>query len=174
MGISTATAAAVAGAAAAVGYGVGYMTTPRDEDVFSPRAEGMYLAKGGWKKKKAVDPNAVVEAGDAKKGAALFKAKCATCHSCMEGGPTKQGPNLYGIMGKEAGKSSGFKFTKNILSAGITWDDDAMHKWLENPKAMVKGTSMAFPGFKKEENRSDVIAYLNSIREDAPPPTRGH
>ena len=30
---------------------------------------------------------------------------------------------------------------------------------------VVKGTSMAFPGFKKEADRSDVIAYLNSLNE---------
>ena len=134
MGITTATAAAVAGAAAAVGYAAGkWVNGPASDANNDPP---MYLAKGGWKVKKEVDPNAVVEAGDAKKGAALFKAKCATCHSCFEGGPTKQGPNLYGIMGKEAGKSKGFKFTKNILGAGITWDDDMMHKWLENPKGV--------------------------------------
>jgi cytochrome c2 len=28
---------------------------------------------------------------------------------------------------------------------------------------MVKGTSMAFPGFKKETDRADVIAYLHSL-----------
>ena len=30
--------------------------------------------------------------------------------------------------------SKGFKFTKNILKAEIKWDDETMHKWLENPK----------------------------------------
>jgi len=30
---------------------------------------------------------------------------------------------------------------------------------------MVKGTSMAFPGFKKETDRIDVIAYLHTLSE---------
>ena len=30
-------------------------------------------------------------AGNATNGAKLFKAKCATCHTCNEGGPNKQG-----------------------------------------------------------------------------------
>ena len=111
MGLSTATAAAVAAGAAAVGYAAGYLTAPQpqgDEHAaggMSPeglRAEGYYLSKGGWKKKKAKDAAAEEVTGDVKKGAALFKAKCSTCHSCIENGPTKQGPNLYGIMGKEA------------------------------------------------------------------------
>lgn len=31
-------------------------------------------------------------------GAKLFKAKCAQCHTCNEGGPNKQGPNLFGVI----------------------------------------------------------------------------
>ena len=28
----------------------------------------------------------------------------------------------------------------------------------------VKGTSMAFPGFKKDQDRNDVIAYLGTMK----------
>jgi hypothetical protein len=112
MGVTTATAAAVAGVAGAVGYAAGYFTGSGGEvhqelaaGGMTPgqlKSEGYYLAKGGWKKKK--DDTAATDEiiGDVKKGAALFKAKCSTCHSCLQGGPTKQGPNLYGIMGMEA------------------------------------------------------------------------
>ena len=62
--------------------------------------------------------------------------------------------------------SKGYKFTKNLATSGIKWDTEAMYKWLENPKNMVKGTSMAFPGFKKETDRANVIAYLHSISAD--------
>ena len=44
------------------------------------------------------------DTGDAKKGAKLFKAKCASCHTITQNGPNMQGPNLFGIMGEEAGK----------------------------------------------------------------------
>lgn len=173
MGVSTTTAAIIGGSAAAAGYAIGYLTSPREHQLsehaaggMAPdqlRKEGFVLAKGGWKKKKVSDTPAEELTGDAKKGAALFKAKCSTCHSCIANGPTKQGPNLHNIMGKEAAKSAGFKFTKNMAKSGIVWDDEAMHKWLTNPKAVVKGTSMAFPGFKKETDRADVIAYLHSL-----------
>ena len=42
--------------------------------------------------------------GKAEGGAKLFKAKCATCHTSNEGGPNKQGPNLYGVMGRQSGQ----------------------------------------------------------------------
>ena len=33
-----------------------------------------------------------------------------------------------------------------------------------NPKKYIKGTNMAFPGFKKEQDRADVVAYLNTMK----------
>ena len=43
--------------------------------------------------------------GKAEAGAKLFKAKCATCHTSNEGGPNKQGPNLYGVIGRQSGQA---------------------------------------------------------------------
>jgi len=37
-------------------------------------------------------------------------------------------------------------------------------RYLENPKKYIKGTNMAFPGFKKEQDRADVVAYLNTMK----------
>lgn len=34
--------------------------------------------------------------GDAKKGAGLFKTRCAQCHTVGAGEPNKVGPNLHG------------------------------------------------------------------------------
>lgn len=120
---------------------------------------------------KAAEPTAAMPAapagpgeGDAKQGAALFKAKCATCHTCNDGGPNKQGPNLFGVMGRASGTVSGFGYTKANKESGLIWTNQDMFEFLTNPKAKIKGTSMAFPGFKKEKDRNDVIAYLNSLK----------
>ena len=32
-----------------------------------------------------------------------------------------------------------------------------MFDYLANPKKYIKGTNMAFPGFKKEQDRADVV-----------------
>jgi len=69
-------------------------------------------------------------AGNATNGAKLFKAKCATCHTCNEGGPNKQGPNLYGVMGRQSGQVAGFKYTKANKESGITWGDDTLFAYL--------------------------------------------
>ena len=102
--------------------------------------------------------------GDATSGAKLFKAKCATCHTCNEGGPNKQGPNLFGVMGRQSGQVDGFKYTAANKGSGIMWAEQTMFDYLANPKKYIKGTNMAFPGFKAEKDRADVIAYLNTMK----------
>merc|ERR1719214_216920 len=46
------------------------------------------------------EPEVEVPTGDVKKGAKLFKGKCAQCHTINAGGPTKQGPNLHALIGR--------------------------------------------------------------------------
>jgi cytochrome c len=44
--------------------------------------------------------------------------------------------------------------------SGVVWDEAALTKYLHDPKAMVKGNKMAFPGLKSDEDIANVIAYL--------------
>ena len=94
----------------------------------------------------------------------LVARRCATCHTANEGGPNKQGPNLWGVIGRQSGQVAGFKYTAANKGSGITWDNQSMFDYLANPKKYIKGTNMAFPGFKKEQDRADVVAYLNTMK----------
>ncbi len=47
-----------------------------------------------------------------------------------------------------------------ILIAGITWNEDTLFEYLENPKKYIPGTKMVFAGLKKPQERADLIAYL--------------
>ena len=50
---------------------------------------------------------------------------------------------------------------------GGIWSPDRLDAFLTKPKDEVKGTKMGFAGLKKDDERADVIAYLNSS-SDAP------
>jgi len=54
-----------------------------------------------------------------------FKKSCGTCHAAAADATPRQGPNLFGIFGREAGKVDGFKYSPKFLagSGGIVWDD---------------------------------------------------
>ena len=43
------------------------------------------------------------------------------------------------------------------------WTPDVLNEFLENPSQYAPGTSMAYRGVKKVEDRANLIAYLDSI-----------
>jgi cytochrome c len=96
--------------------------------------------------------------GDTARGQRVF-AQCMTCHSAEEG-VNRTGPSLYGIIGRKAGTIAGFRYSDANKNSGITWTEQEMYTYLENPKAKIPGTIMAFVGLKNSQQRADVIAYL--------------
>lgn len=109
----------------------------------------------------SADPALIAE------GERQFK-KCAACHKVGEGARNGTGPQLNGIVNRAAGTIDGFKYSKplaDMAAGGLVWDDAALHAFLENPKAFVKGTRMSFAGMKGEGDRAAVIAYLATFAE---------
>ncbi|KAI9842808.1 MAG: hypothetical protein M1837_006911 [Sclerophora amabilis] len=95
--------------------------------------------------------------GDSKKGANLFKTRCAQCHNLAEGEGNKIGPNLHGLFGRKTGQVEGFSYTDANKNKAVTWKEDTLFAYLENPKKYIPGTKMAFGGLKKEKDRNDLI-----------------
>jgi cytochrome c len=109
---------------------------------------------------------------DPAKGEQLFK-KCASCHSVEKGAGNKVGPNLYGVVGRPIAQLGDFGYSaamKSFAEGGKqVWNWDHLNNFLLAPKKYIKGTAMGFAGDKKDQERADVMAYLNS-KSDAPLP----
>ncbi|KAJ7043813.1 cytochrome c [Mycena alexandri] len=97
--------------------------------------------------------------GDAGKGASLFKTRCAQCHTLGKGEPNKVGPNLHGRV-IHIFRVEGFSYTAANVNKGVTWGEETLFEYLENPKKYIPGTKMAFAGLKKEKDRNDLIVHL--------------
>ena len=95
-------------------------------------------------------------------GTTLFKQQCATCHTTNLSDPTRQGPSLFKIVGRPAGKADGFRYSAGFAKADFVWDDTRLDAYLANPQAMVPGSIMAYRQ-SKPETRAAIIAYLKEL-----------
>jgi len=102
-------------------------------------------------------------AGDPQKGQTVFIV-CKVCHS-LDAGKNLVGPSLHGLFGRKSGSVAGFNYSPAMKNANITWDADALNKYLTDPKAFVPGDKMIFPGLKDEDKRRDVITYLQQATQ---------
>lgn len=110
----------------------------------------------------------LIKAGNLENGKDVFK-KCAACHTLEKGGTHKQGPNLYGVVGREVGKVAGAKYSDALKAKGGKWTFEALQDYLYDPKGSIPGNIMAFGGVKDNADLGSVLVYLNSLA-DAPAP----
>jgi cytochrome c len=47
-----------------------------------------------------------------------------------------------------------------MKTSGVVWDEEAIDKYIADPRGFIKGNRMAFPGLKRPEDRQNVIAYI--------------
>jgi len=104
-------------------------------------------------------------AQDAAAGEKVF-AKCKICHQIGEGAKNAVGPELNAVVGRKAGIGEGYNYSNANKNSGLTWDEATLKQYLKNPRGMVPGTKMIFPGLSSEKDIDDVIAYLKQFGPD--------
>jgi cytochrome c len=98
--------------------------------------------------------------GSAEKGRLEF-APCRTCHYPDAFMGHNNGPNLYQIFGKVAGKQPGFEYySETFKVAQFVWTPRLMYAWLENPMKMFPDSGMMSLGVPDPQARADLISYL--------------
>lgn len=92
-----------------------------------------------------------------------FKKSCGTCHIAEAGAPIRQGPNLWGVLGRKAATLGGFKFSDALKATDIVWDEMTLDQWITNAGKMVPGTTMMYRQ-RNAEKRLKIITYLKTRR----------
>ena len=77
------------------------------------------------------------------------------------------GPNLWSVIGRQAGVVSDYKYSKAMSEYKKAWTFEELNGYLIKPAKWIKGTKMAFAGLRKEKDRASVILYMNS-KSDSP------
>lgn len=109
-------------------------------------------------------PGAAEDLGDPERGAKLF-AQCKSCHMVGEGARNRVGPHLNELFDRRAAGLEGYRYSADMERAGadgLTWTAETLDLYIENPKALVTGTRMAFRGIDDAQARHDLIAFLRA------------
>ena len=110
----------------------------------------------------------VATGGDAKKGRTAF-AKCASCHEVGRAAHGGFGPQLNGIVGRQAGASTDFRYSPAMKQAGFVWTEDRLRAFLKSPDDVVPGNKMRFWGLRSDREIDDLLAYLRTFPALHPP-----
>jgi cytochrome c len=107
--------------------------------------------------------HAAAQAGpDIQAGRAVFKARCASCHSVAP--RSTFGPHLHAIIGRPAASASDYRYSPAMKASGIEWSRQSLAAFLQAPGEVVPGTTMRFRGIGNGKQLEDLLAYLQSQR----------
>ena len=104
-------------------------------------------------------------AGDAEAGGKLFSKTCGGCHSIGENARSGFGPHLNGVVGRQAGSLPGYQFSEALKNSGVVWTPETLAAYIEAPKKVVKGTRMIFWGISDPEKIANLLAYIETFKD---------
>jgi cytochrome c len=117
-----------------------------------------------------VEPiGSLLSVADPRRGEELFRDACSSCHSIEEGEPARQGPNLWGVLGREKAVVEDFKYSEAFGRLVGTWTLAELSAYIAAPTDYVPGTGMLADPVGEAAQRADLIAFLRQ-KGDHPPP----
>jgi cytochrome c2 len=106
-----------------------------------------------------IAPGGAQETADPRLGGVLFAKHCGICHA-IDLPQTVFGPHLVDVFGREAGSARNYRYTYEMQTSGIVWNEDTLDALIAEPQRLIPGTNMYFRGLPNPQNRAHIIAYL--------------
>src|SRR5262249_60885708 len=93
--------------------------------------------------------------GDAARGEKLYE-DCVACHP-IERSEHGIGPTLYGILGRRAGETADYRYSRALRDSGITWTAETLETFIAEPQASVPANRSPSAGMPHAPARPDVV-----------------
>jgi cytochrome c len=91
-------------------------------------------------------------------GAAVFRQRCAACHSVAPAARAVLAPNLAGVVGRKAG-STAFNYSTALKNSNLVWNRANLDRYLTAPARTVPGTRMVV-SVTDAAQRAALLNYL--------------
>ena len=105
---------------------------------------------------------ALAAAGNPERGEEIY-TRCMACHTLAQ---NRVGPRHCGLFGRKAGSVPNYPYSPAMKKYGVTWNEETLDRFIENPLQTVPGTKMGYAGVKDPQERADLIAYLKRATSD--------
>ena len=110
------------------------------------------------------DAPALLASADISNGESVWR-QCRACH-VHDAEQNRGGPHLVNIIGRDVGVAEGWRYSRALSEHGGVWTVESLLSWLENPDSYIPGNQMAFRGLRNEQDRIDVLGFLNASSTD--------
>ncbi len=117
---------------------------------------------------EAIDLGTLLANANASAGERTFR-RCAACHNAAPGAANLQGPNLWDVVGRPVASHEGFGYSGAMTDHGGDWTYEELDHFIANPRGYISGTAMSFAGIRNEEDRADLLAYLQTLSDNPVP-----
>ena len=116
---------------------------------------GLVLARDHWRNPSGTRTELC-------RGPRVFRSQCSICHS-------PQPAEILSVKSLSRRwppfrNDTDFRYSAANRASGLVWNPPTLDRYLTAPREVVPGTLMSYPGLKDEHARSDLIAYLASLR----------
>lgn len=99
-------------------------------------------------------------AADYPQGRTAFQQRCSACHTLAEDSSNVLGPNLWQMMGRQAGGLEGYAYSPAMAESGVTWTPEALLAFISDPEGFIPGNRMMIPEPVPEADRVAMIAFM--------------
>jgi glucose/arabinose dehydrogenase/cytochrome c2 len=131
---------------------------PGEPDEWQKNRRAMKLSSDVWRNEN-VPSQATPK--DIALGRKAFLKLCSQCHavgSVVRGG--KLGPDLMGILERNAGSAAGYAYSKALSGSPQVWGTLSLALFLADPAGYAPGTTMTAPPVTDEKVRQQIISFL--------------
>ena len=126
--------------------------------------------EGGSEVAEFVTPLPVLLASASVEDGESFVRACASCHNFGQGEPNKVGPHLYDVHNRQIAAVGDFGYSEALEArSDEAWTFENLDGFLADPRGWAPGTIMGYAGIRRDTDRANVLAYLNSLSANPEP-----
>jgi cytochrome c len=95
--------------------------------------------------------------------------RCRNCHSVDREAKVKDGPPLWGIVGRKKASYENFKYSPTLKAMTGDWTYADLNDYIAHPAFAAPGLAMKMAGIHEIADRAALIAFLRTLSDNPTP-----